>query len=680
MTYYTFPIKPGTKLPAVKDWPNRAKPGEPAENTGIFTGKYGDDEALLVVDVDIKPGKAGDETLIGLELAGYDFPPTATQATPSGGTHYIYRTRNPVRSGVNVLGPGLDIRSAGGYIVHYGITGEPVPAPDWLVQRCGLPSASDSFTAPAVENIDAQAAVRRAKDYLASAPLAIEGMGGDATTYKVAATLKDTGISSDDALDLLLAEWNPRCEPPWTHEELAAKVSHAWKYGKNPPGVAAVEAQFVAEKQQDDFVAETQHPLDDMNSQFALVIAGGGAHVLRETTVEGKFSLEHWSLGAFHAWHANRPFPIGKRTVPMSQAWLEYARRRQYQRIVFNPRNDHDFNEYNLWRGFSVKPADDSAHWSVDMWVEHLRENVCNGDAQLYAWLLGYFAHLVQRPWEKPLVALVFRGAKGVGKNALVERVGALVDRHSLVTSDRRYLVGNFNGHLENCLLFILDEAFWSGDKQAEGIVKNLITGRQHVIEHKGKEPYSVSNLTRVVIIGNEDWLVPATADERRFAVFDVAPGRKQDRDFFQRMREGMEQGGYAHLLRFLLDQEVSDVNAAPNTSGLADQKTQSLDPIAQWWFDCLTQGQVIGLVEDEWPERVTVDSLWTASNQYAKNRNIRARSDSVYWFGRAFQRFGCAINKTKLDKRNAYRLPTLDECRVAWDTFIGHPGAWNES
>src|SRR5690606_13114237 len=146
------------------------------------------------------------------------------------------------------------------------------------------------------------------------------------------------------------------------------------------------------------------------------------------------------------------------------------------------------------------------------------------------------------------------RGGKGTGKNALVDRVGYLLGNHYLLTSNRRYLVGNFNGHLEHCLLFALDEAFWSGDKQAEGQLKDLITGSHHVIEHKGKEPYSVENCTRIVIIGNEEWLVPSSHDERRFAVFHVGDGRKQDRAFFQAMREGMERGGYRLLLRYLLD------------------------------------------------------------------------------------------------------------------------------
>ena len=49
------------------------------------------------------------------------------------------------------------------------------------------------------------------------------------------------------------------------------------------------------------------------------------------------------------------------------------------------------------------------------------------------------------------------------------------------------------------------DEAFWAGDKQAEGKLKDLITGAHHFIEFKGKEPVLVENHTRLLVIGNQD-------------------------------------------------------------------------------------------------------------------------------------------------------------------------------
>src|SRR5262249_45615909 len=131
------------------------------------------------------------------------------------------------------------------------------------------------------------------------------------------------------------------------------------------------------------------------------------------------------------------------------------------------------------------------------------------------------------------------KGAKGTGKNSLVEQgIGRILGPHFMATADRRFLVGNFNGHLENLLGLALDEAFWSGDKQAEGILKSLITSNVHTIEHKGKEAYSVANLVRIFILGNESWVVPASHDERRYAVFDVGDRNKQDTKFFTQMRE----------------------------------------------------------------------------------------------------------------------------------------------
>ena len=184
---------------------------------------------------------------------------------------------------------------------------------------------------------------------------------------------------------------------------------------------------------------------------------------------------------------------------------------------------------FNLWRGFSYSLAllDHLIELSICFWntPDLMSAGVMNYCRDGYS---GYFAHLVQRPYEKPLVALVFRGGKGVGKMRCIERIGALLGRHSLPTSNRRYLVGNFNGHLENCLMFALDEAFWSGDKQAGGHAQGSHHREDHVIEHKGKS-CTPSRIKPASLSGTKIDR-PVSHDERRFAFFDVGDGRKQDR------------------------------------------------------------------------------------------------------------------------------------------------------
>ena len=707
--FHVFPCEPNGKLPVIKDYPNRATrdPEQIAKwftgtdrNIGISTSSFGDDKALVVVDVDNKNGKDGDAQILALELEGHELPASLEQSTPSGGRHIVYVTDRPLKQGTNVLGAGIDIRSRGGYIVGPGseIDGKPyrqinghgqiVPAPNWLVDRLGVDIARPAASPVVLDGVDHDRAQQRALDYLKTAPHAVEGESGDLTTFKVAAKLKDMGCAEHQALSLLTDYWNEMCSPPWSLDDLSAKVNHAYKYGREPAGIRAPEAVFtpaVNDNEED----EGTHPVDALNEEYAFIKAG--AFVLQETTdAKGRFTTIRLSPADMHAWFANKTLsiqtPQGNKAVPLSKLWMARPSRREYDSVVFSPQRDVPERFYNLWRGFTVEPAASASHPSVDAFLEHALKNVCNGDAPLCRWLLGYFAHLIQRPWEKPLVALVFRGAKGTGKNALVERVGALLGRHFMVADDERYLLGNFNSHLEANLFFVLDEAAWAGDKRAEGKLKGMITGTEHVIERKGAEPYQVDNLTRVAIIGNEKWLVPATQEERRFAVFTVGDGRRQDRAFFENMRVGMEQGGYAHLLRFLMDFDLSglDLNAAPATQGLIDQKHASLDPEAEWWLDCLTSNELLGSTyTGELPPRVPTNKAHDAFVSWSRQRNIRSRLPDHKAFVKTLRVVAPSLEKKKArvdggEPIYAFFNPGIESLRADWDRWIGGTHNWN--
>ncbi len=700
--FHVFPVKAGAKMPPlIKDFPTKATrvvseieawwKQWPDANIGISTSRFGDEEALLVVDVDNKGTKNGDASVLALELEGCELPETYVQHTPSGGRHLGYRVPVAVKQSVEKIADGLDIRSKGGYIIGAGSAlpagryhdagGRVAAVPLWFVERCGHPPAAvrPVRDVPAVVGQDAASA--RARAYLEhDAPLAIEGQGGDATTYAVACRVRDFGVSIDDAFALMSEHWNDRCSPPWELDALTDKVAHAYTYAQGVPGNAAPEAVF-KKIEQIDTSPEHVHPFDKLNKCYAYLVKGDT--VLFETTDEkGRPVTDHMTVAGFNRTHAAWKMAIGKRSEPVTTLWMEHPSRRTYERIVFAPKGDAAPQFYNLWRGFSVEPAESADHPAVKQWVEHCQKNICQGDTALAKWLIGYFAHMVQKPWEKPLVALVFKGSKGVGKNALVGAIGGLLGGHYLLSSNRRYLVGNFNGHLENLLLFVLDEAFWSGDKQAEGTLKDLITGASHVIEHKGKEPYAVDNLTRIAIIGNEGWLVPASHDERRFAVFNVGDGRKQDRRFFSELARGMESGGARALLRYLLDVDIStlEVNAAPNSAGLLEQKHSSLEPFAKWWLACLRDGMLHGSeFGSEWPEHVETKRFETAFRTWLRDCNIQARLPGQLLL--ALNVFAPSATRKKIRVGSvtpwAIQLPVLSQARAEWIKHVGQEVNW---
>ncbi|MBZ9755270.1 bifunctional DNA primase/polymerase [Mesorhizobium sp. ESP6-5] len=85
----------------------------PIANIGIATGAQ---SGVVVLDVDHKNG--GMESLERLRQE-IELPETLTAKSGSGGLHFYYRypLDEDVRNSAGKLGPGLDIRGEGGFIV-----------------------------------------------------------------------------------------------------------------------------------------------------------------------------------------------------------------------------------------------------------------------------------------------------------------------------------------------------------------------------------------------------------------------------------------------------------------------------------------------------------------------------------------------------------------------------------
>lgn len=358
--FWVFPIKPNAKTPVAKGWqmsatraPSdiRAMWAEAPYNIGIYTGKFRDDEALLVVDVDTKAGKNGATSLLALEFAGDDLPDTREHATASGGRHLLYSVREPVRQGTDILGNGLDTRSRGGYVVAPGsaiggkvydvaVDTAVAPAPAWLVERCGKPvrpRSEHGDVAPA--GVNRQHAYDRAAAYLRDdAPTAL-----DPDAYAVACRLKDFGVTEDVALELMQTHWDPRCDPPRS-DNTVDPVRNAYRYGENAPGASAPEAEFKpVVKAEPELVTDSGDPIERFNKEFAFVLAGGGDHILWQTVdVHGRPKLEHLNTESFHRRFSAERISFGNKTVPKTKVWMEDKRRRTYDGIAFVPGGPRD--------------------------------------------------------------------------------------------------------------------------------------------------------------------------------------------------------------------------------------------------------------------------------------------------------------------------------------------------
>ena len=78
--------------------------------------------------------------------------------------------------------------------------------------------------------------LERARTFLARVEPAISGQHGDLRTFRICCRMvRGFALSDDEALSLL-RDWNARCEPPWSDEDLLAKLQHARRYGREPVG------------------------------------------------------------------------------------------------------------------------------------------------------------------------------------------------------------------------------------------------------------------------------------------------------------------------------------------------------------------------------------------------------------------------------------------------------------
>jgi putative DNA primase/helicase len=184
----------------------------------------------VVCDVDVKPDRNGDITAA---QRGYDFGTTLMAHSGGGGRHYFYNhPGSQVKSVTGTekvgLGPGLDSKAGGGYIVaapSRHVSGkeyqwaadprakQPAPCPPWLLD--GLTTKSRSV---------------RQRQETCDGDIIPEGSRDD-TLISIAGTLRQRDHLGEDEIYSQLSEVNAsRCQPPLSDSEVRRIAKSAATY------------------------------------------------------------------------------------------------------------------------------------------------------------------------------------------------------------------------------------------------------------------------------------------------------------------------------------------------------------------------------------------------------------------------------------------------------------------
>lgn len=143
MRIFPATIRNGEKIPLITGWQHKATTdtnqhqewykqfGQALTLWGIPCGQ---DNGIVAVDIDVKNGINGFETIKEAQL---NLPTTMTQRTLSGGMHLIYKIPQgiKIKNTASKYAKNVDTRGDGGWIAYYGFDSTPIAsAPDWLIR------------------------------------------------------------------------------------------------------------------------------------------------------------------------------------------------------------------------------------------------------------------------------------------------------------------------------------------------------------------------------------------------------------------------------------------------------------------------------------------------------------------------------------------------------------------
>ena len=345
-----------------------------------------------------------------------------------------------------------------------------------------------------------------------------------------------------------------------------------------------------------------------------------------ELALSNQSDIKSWFLGEEISYGSGSDL----KTTTVFELWRNHRDRRKLTDVIFDASGCHHSFALNLWFGYGCIPSEGD----ISLFKNFLVEVVCGNEPDPVAAseeLLKLIAWKFQNPTERPEKSLVIRGGKGTGKNVFVEILCQMMGwAYCRITASREDLFGRFNAHLQHTAFMVLNEAFWRGHNGEEAILKQLITENSMPIERKFGAKSSAKNSLMIIMMANAEWVIPASEDERRFVVYEMANAYQQNTTYFAKLYEHQyKNGGNEALLYHLLNYELDGWHPRDmrDTKGLATQKLYSRDLVEQWLIELIEYPEDILAYAETPSEAIRLDET------VQKSRNYWLKSNHSEWF-----------------------------------------------
>lgn len=381
-------------------------------------------------------------------------------------------------------------------------------------------------------------------------------------------------------------------------------------------------------------------------NQVGWVRAAGGVELFSDTHAKRAFDAVY-SFEVGDGMLVTRQQHRGRESF--MDMWHLDPRRRVITSYGWNPEPDNPRHLHTPmrwpWEGKGLVEDRRAYDIHVDAFLQ-LVDEVTGGfgrNGVELAYHIRYWAHMIQKPLERPDVALVLVGDKGVGKDSYGEFIGVHLCGDKLFCNfDDAAVYFEKHSVLHDQRIFVkLEDVEKSCMTRNRAVMKARITTPTLSMNPKGGTLYQSPTWSRIMITANEANAVSLNGDgmrDRRFFLTHAKARRPDWKEYFKHMRATLfsDEGGRA-VVEYLMGVDITDfhprdypVTEVADVQYEEDRTPEEVFLLDEWDGDELSSRELYELY-DAWARRehhdvATIRVFGTAVTQLKAARKLTMR------------------------------------------------------
>lgn len=374
--------------------------------------------------------------------------------------------------------------------------------------------------------------------------------------------------------------------------------------------------------------------------------------------------------------------------------WINDEHIRTYEKLTFEPHpfyhrhqeNDHVFNTFIHYKVYDlcwnhpynpVKGEKGLKIFQQQMWYLAGTEKT----EKVFDYIRKTIAHIIQKPDEKGIVALLFKSKQGTGKTSFFDYIGMCILGETIYLLSDRYedLFGTFNPLVRNKVLIAYDEPSGKDTFANADTLKARITGKKVIINKKNISQESVDDRSRYVFLSNNLSPIKKEEDDRRYMCIRCSDEKARNTEYFNELNSVMDFKNHFKnpckdtlwaVFQWFMDTDISNfdpINDRPDTSYNSNMIT--LNPILSFCVYLFQQAKnttqltytkiQLHQLYNEWIRQTMPQSKLEHFNSFCKK--LREYEDFIQQYGNQLKKVILHYDKMIVSHPHLVRLFALD-------------------